>query len=115
DNAPRIKAKLIVEGANGPITPDADIVLDERKVTVAPDIVANAGGVIVSYFEWVQGLQQFFWTEEEVNQNLERIMVRSLGLVMKTAQEKQVNLRTAALIRSIERVAEALMTRGIYP
>jgi len=115
DNAPRIKAKLIVEGANGPITPDADIVLEERKVTVAPDIVANAGGVIVSYFEWVQGLQQFFWTEEEVNQNLERIMVRSLGLVMKTAQEKQVNLRTAALIRSIERVAEALMTRGIYP
>jgi glutamate dehydrogenase (NAD(P)+) len=115
DNAPRIKAKLIVEGANGPITPDADVVLDERKITVVPDIVANAGGVIVSYFEWVQGLQQFFWTEEEVNQNLERIMVRSLGQVMRTSQEKQVNLRTAALIRAIERVAEALMTRGIYP
>lgn len=115
ENAPRIKAKLIVEGANGPITPDADAVLDERKVMVAPDIVANAGGVIVSYFEWVQGLQQFFWTEEEVNQNMERIMVRSFGQVMRTAQEKKVNLRTAGLIRAIDRVAEALMTRGIYP
>ncbi|MBI2200939.1 MAG: Glu/Leu/Phe/Val dehydrogenase [Armatimonadetes bacterium] len=115
ENAPRIKAKLIVEGANGPITPDADAVLDERKVMVAPDIVANAGGVIVSYFEWVQGLQQFFWTEEEVNQNMERIMVRSFGQVMRTAQEKKVNLRTAGLIRAIDRVAGALMTRGIYP
>ena len=115
ENAPRIKAKLIVEGANGPITPDADTVLDERKVMVVPDVVANAGGVIVSYFEWVQGLQQFFWTEEEVNQNMERIIIRSFGQVMRTAQEKKVNLRTGALIRAIDRVAEALMTRGIYP
>ena len=115
ENAPRLKAKLIVEGANGPLTPDADEVLKDRKVFVAPDILANAGGVIVSYFEWVQGLQQFFWTEEEVNQNMERIMVRSLGQVLRTAQEKNIPLRTAGLVRAIDRVAEALMTRGIYP
>jgi glutamate dehydrogenase (NAD(P)+) len=115
DNAARVQARLIVEGANGPVTPDGDAVLADRGVTVVPDILANAGGVIVSYFEWVQGLQQFFWTEEEVNQNLQRIMVRSFGQVLRTAQERSVPLRTAALIRAIERVADALMTRGIYP
>jgi len=114
-NAARIKARMIVEGANGPTTPDADQVLDASGVTVVPDIYANAGGVIVSYFEWVQGLQQFFWSEEEVNQNLERLMVRSFAQIWKTSQEKKTNLRTAALIRAIERVADALMTRGIYP
>ena len=115
ENAPRVKARMIVEGANGPLTPDADEILEERKIAVAPDILANAGGVVVSYFEWVQGLQQFFWTEEEVNQNLERIMVRSFAQVWNTAQDKHVTMRTGALIRAIERVAEALMTRGIYP
>jgi len=115
ENAPRVKAKMIVEGANGPLTPDADEILEERKIAVAPDILANAGGVVVSYFEWVQGLQQFFWTEEEVNQNLERIMVRSFAQVWNTAQDTHVTMRTGALIRAIERVAEALMTRGIYP
>ncbi len=115
ETAPRVKAKLIVEGANGPLTPDADVVLRERGVTVIPDILANSGGVIVSYFEWVQGLQQFFWTEEEVNQNLERIMVRSFGQVLKTSQEQRTDMRTGALVRAIDRVAEALMTRGIYP
>ncbi len=115
DNARRLKTKLIVEGANGPTTPGADDVLDDRKITVIPDILANAGGVIVSYFEWVQGLQQFFWTEEEVNQNLERIMVRAYGQVAAVAEEKKVNLRTAALIRAVDRVAEALYLRGIYP
>jgi len=115
DNAPRIRARVVVEGANGPTTPEADAILRERRVTVLPDIVANAGGVIVSYFEWVQGLQQFFWTEEEVNANLERIIVRSFGQVVKVAQERNVDLRTAALIRAIERVADALFTRGIYP
>ncbi len=115
DNAPRVKAHLIIEGANGPLTPKADEVFKDRGITVVPDILANAGGVIVSYFEWVQGLQQFFWTEEEVNQNLERIMVRSIAQVVETSQEKRTTLRTAALIRAIDRVAEALMTRGIYP
>lgn len=115
DNAARIKTRLIVEGANGPTTPDADVVLDDRKIMVIPDILANAGGVIVSYFEWVQGLQQFFWTEDEVNQNLERIIIRAFEHVWKVSQERKVNLRTAAMIRAIDRVAEALYLRGIYP
>ena len=115
DNAPRLRTRLIVEGANGPVTPGADDVLADRKIPVIPDILANAGGVIVSYFEWVQGLQQFFWTEEEVNQNLERIIVRSFGQVAQVAEDRQVSMRTAALIRAVDRVAEALYIRGIYP
>ena len=115
DNAARLHTRLIVEGANGPVTPGADDVLGSRGITIIPDIVANAGGVIVSYFEWVQGLQQFFWTEEEVNQNLERIMVRSFGQVLQVAADRKVDLRMAALIRAIDRVADALFTRGIYP
>ncbi len=115
DNAPRLRAKMIVEGANGPTTPGADAILEDRGITVVPDILANAGGVIVSYFEWVQGLQQFFWSEEEVNQNLERIMVRSFEQVAHVADERQVNMRTAALIGAIERVSQALYLRGIYP
>jgi glutamate dehydrogenase (NAD(P)+) len=115
ENAARLKTRLIVEGANGPTTPSGDDVLDDRKITVIPDILANAGGVIVSYFEWVQGLQQFFWTEEEVNQNLERIMVRAYGQVASVAEQRKVNLRTAALIRAVERVSEAVYLRGIYP
>jgi glutamate dehydrogenase (NAD(P)+) len=115
DNAGRIKTRLIVEGANGPVTPAGDDILRDRKITVIPDILANAGGVIVSYFEWVQGLQQFFWTEEEVNENLERIMVRSFGQVAQVASDKKLDLRMAALIRAIDRVANALYIRGIYP
>ncbi len=115
DNAARLRTRLIVEGANGPVTPGADDVLRDRRVTIIPDILANAGGVIVSYFEWVQGLQQFFWAEDEVNENLERIMVRSFGQVLGVAEERRVDLRTAALIRAIDRVAGALYIRGIYP
>ncbi len=115
DNASLLRTRLIVEGANGPVTPAGDDVLRERKITVIPDILANAGGVIVSYFEWVQGLQQFFWTEEEVNENLERIMVRSFGQVAQLSTDRKVDLRTAALIRAIDRVANALYIRGIYP
>ena len=115
ENAPRLRTKLIVEGANGPITPDADLILGDRQIPVIPDILANAGGVIVSYFEWVQGLQQFFWTEEEVNANLERILVRSFHKVWETAAQHRVRLRVGALIMAIGRVADALYIRGIYP
>ncbi len=115
ENAGRIRARLIVEGANGPTTPDADEILADRHVVVVPDILANAGGVIVSYFEWVQDLQSFFWSEDEINQRLERIMVQAFEGVVNLAREREVDLRTAALIYAINRVADALMTRGIYP
>ncbi len=115
DNAGQIKARIVVEGANGPTTPDADAILRERKVFVVPDILANAGGVVVSYFEWVQDLQSFFWTEEEINERLERIMVRSFREVLETAQEKEVDMRTGALVRAVSRLNDALLTRGIYP
>ena len=114
-NAERIRARLVVEGANGPTTPEADAVLRARDVLVVPDILANAGGVVVSYFEWVQDLQAFFWSEAEINERQERLMVRAFGEVWATAQDKGVDLRTAALIRAIERVAEAIMILGIYP
>ncbi len=104
-----------MEGANGPTTPEADEVLRDRKVFVVPDILANAGGVIVSYFEWVQDLQSFFWSEEEINERLERIMVRSFREVLAVSQEKRVDLRTGALVRAVSRVNDALLTRGIYP
>ena len=115
DNAPRIKARIIVEGANGPTTPEADEILRERRIFVVPDILANAGGVTVSYFEWVQDLQSFFWSEEEINERLERIMMRSFREVLAASQEKKVDMRTGALVRAVGRVAEALLTRGIYP
>ena len=114
-NAARVKARLVVEGANGPLTPEADQILREHKIFVVPDILANAGGVTVSYFEWVQDLQSFFWTEEEINERLERIMVRSFREVLAVSQERKVDMRTAALVRAVGRVADALMTRGIYP
>ncbi|MBI3287662.1 MAG: glutamate dehydrogenase, partial [Chloroflexi bacterium] len=114
-NADRIVAKIIAEGANGPTTPEADEILYQKGVWVIPDILCNAGGVTVSYFEWVQGLQFFFWSEEEINKRLEAIMVRSFQDVLNVSQEKKVDMRVAAYIRAIDRVAEATLTRGIYP
>ncbi len=114
-NANRIKARLVVEGANGPTTPEADAILAERGIVVLPDILANAGGVTVSYFEWVQALQAFSWDEAEVNSRLERIMVKAYASVLAEAREHDVNLRTGALMLAIGRVAEALQLRGIFP
>jgi glutamate dehydrogenase (NAD(P)+) len=115
DNADKIKAKLIVEGANGPITPKADHILSDRGVLVVPDVLANAGGVIVSYFEWVQDLQNFFWEENEVNNKLTRIMRHSFAGVEATMRQHKTDMRTAAYIIGVKRVAEATVTRGIYP
>lgn len=114
-NAPRIKARLIVEGANGPTLPEADDILLDRGIPVIPDILANAGGVTVSYFEWVQGLQEFFWDEDEVYRRLERILVRAYDEVVHTMEANNVDMRTAAQITAINRVAQATLTRGFYP
>jgi len=114
-NAPRIRAKIVVEGANGPTTPDAEDILADKGIFLVPDVLANAGGVTVSYFEWVQGLQCFFWSEQEVNARLDEIMVRSFGDVLRTAEEKKVGMRVAAYILAIDRVARAHALRGTYP
>jgi len=114
-NAPEIRAWLVAEAANGPTTPGADDILYDRGVLVLPDILANAGGVTVSYFEWVQSLQSFAWTEREVNERLHDIMQRSYQAVFETTQRYGVHMRTGALVRAIERVAEFTKLRGIYP
>ena len=115
ENASRIRAQMIVEGANGPTTPDADAILERRGITVVPDILANSGGVVVSYFEWVQDLQSLFWSEEDINRRLEQLMVRGVRDVEAVARAEGINFRLAALQRAIARVADALMIRGIYP
>ena len=115
DNAPYVQAKMIVEGANGPTTREADEILHARGITVVPDILANAGGVVVSYFEWVQDLQCFFWDEEEVNRNLKRIMVRSFKEVWDFSQREEVSMRLGAYMLAVDRVAGAVQARGIFP
>ena len=114
-NAGKVRAKILAEGANGPTTPEADKILAGKNVFVVPDILCNAGGVTVSYFEWVQGLQFFFWSEREINVKLREIMTRSFEDVLNKAQQKTVSMRLAALILAIERVAAATRLRGIYP
>ncbi|HLZ63390.1 MAG TPA: Glu/Leu/Phe/Val dehydrogenase [Ktedonosporobacter sp.] len=115
NNASRIQARLVVEAANGPTTPDADAILNDRGITIVPDILANAGGVTVSYFEWVQDLQRFFWAEDEINHRLETIMTRSYQAVRQKAQQQDTNLRMGAYLLAVARVAEATEVRGVYP
>jgi glutamate dehydrogenase (NAD(P)+) len=115
ENADRIKARIVAEAANGPTTPDADAVLHERGIMVIPDILANAGGVTVSYFEWVQDLQELFWDEDDVNRRLERVMVKAFTDVHSTAKKYDADMRTGAYILAIDRVATATRVRGIWP
>ncbi|HID95499.1 MAG TPA: glutamate dehydrogenase, partial [Candidatus Latescibacteria bacterium] len=115
DNAPKIKARLIAEAANGPTTPEADQVLQDNGIFVIPDILANAGGVVVSYFEWVQGIQFYFWSEREVNLKLREIMARAFNEVYCLACQKKIGMRRAAYMLAVGRVAEAIRVRGLYP
>ena len=114
-NVDAVRARLIAEGANGPITPAADRALNQRNVLIIPDVMANAGGVVVSYFEWVQDLQALFWSEEEVNSRLRQIMERAFLEVYRLAREKAWTLRQAATVLAVTRVAEAWRVRGLYP
>jgi glutamate dehydrogenase (NAD(P)+) len=115
DNADKIKAQVICEGANGPTTPSADEILEDRGVLVLPDILANAGGVVVSYFEWVQGLQEYFWKEDEVNARLNDITSRAFHETWATYEAKSTTMRLAAYGLAVQRVSEATLTRGLYP
>jgi glutamate dehydrogenase len=119
DNAPNLKCKILAEGANGPTTPQADKILSEKGVFVLPDVLCNAGGVTASYFEWVQGLQSFFWTEDEVNQRLDQIMTRAFNQVhdiwKRENQNEPLTMRQAAYMLAVKRVADAIQKRGIYP
>ncbi len=115
DNAGKIKAKLVIEGANGPTTTEADDILTEKGVLVLPDVIANAGGVTVSYFEWVQDFSSFFWSEDEINARLVRIMQEAFAAVWQVAQENKVSLRTATFIIACRRILHAREMRGLYP
>jgi glutamate dehydrogenase (NAD(P)+) len=114
-NAESVKAKLIVEGANGPLTPAADDILEANGILILPDVLANAGGVVVSYFEWVQGLQEYFWKEDEVNARLNEIVTRAFDETWATRADRSTSMRQAAYGLAVQRVAEATVTRGLYP
>lgn len=115
DNAERIKARMVIEGANGPTTPEADDILHDKGVLVLPDVIANAGGVTVSYFEWVQDFSSFFWSEDEINARLVRIMQEAFTAVWQVAQDNKVSLRTATFIVACKRILHAREARGLYP
>jgi len=114
-NADNIRAKVIIEGANGPVTPEADSILDQKNIKVIPDILANAGGVTVSYLEWVQNLQRFYWTREEVLNRLDERMVKAFNEVAEYQEKYRVNYRRAALVLAVERVVNAIKSRGLWP
>ncbi len=114
-NAARVKARIVAEAANGPTTPEADEILTDRGVFMIPDILCNAGGVTVSYFEWVQDMQSFFWTEERINESLKEIMDRAFDAVYTMSDNHEVDMRTAAYMVAVARVAEATTLRGLYP
>lgn len=114
-NAANVKAKIVSEGANGPTTPEADEVLYKNGIMVIPDILANAGGVVVSYFEWVQDLQNYFWTHKEVNKRLEEVLKKSFAAVYEIYKKEKVNMRMASYMVAIKKVADAYMIRGIFP
>jgi glutamate dehydrogenase (NAD(P)+) len=115
ENADKIKASMVCEGANGPVTPEADRILEDRGITILPDVLANAGGVVVSYFEWVQGLQEYFWKETEVNAKLNDIVTRAFAETWRMHEERSLTMRDAAYAIAVGRVAEATTTRGLYP
>lgn len=115
ERAQRLKAKMVLEGANGPTYPAADDVLVERGIAVVPDVICNAGGVTVSYFEWVQDMASYFWTEEEINERLDKLLIQAIDDVWNSAEQNQCTLRTAAYILACERILEARQERGIYP
>jgi glutamate dehydrogenase (NAD(P)+) len=115
ENASRLRCRMVVEGANGPTTPEADAVLLDRGIFLVPDILANAGGVTVSYFEWVQNLQELLWSEEEVSDRLQRILCKAFRETLEISMKEKVHMRTAAYILGVGRVAKAVQLRGIYP
>jgi glutamate dehydrogenase (NAD(P)+) len=114
-NAGQIQARMVIEGANGPTTPQADDILHDRNVLVLPDVIANAGGVTVSYFEWVQDFSSFFWSEDEINARLVRIMQDAFAAVWQVAQDNKVSLRTATFIVACKRILHSREMRGLYP
>lgn len=114
-NADKIRAKFVIEGANGPTTNEADEILNRKGVIVAPDILANGGGVIVSYFEWVQDISQYFWDEDQVNKNMKKIITTAFDHVWKFAEENKVSMRAAAMAVSVKKIERAMLLRGLYP